>query len=1558
MCNEMMNHLPILKFPQKNLLRIFLALILLSFSFSAYAIDTDVDGIDDTADNCPMVANSRQEDIDADGIGNLCDNCLLEANADQRDTNSDGFGNICDADLNNDGAVNFADLGIMRSVFFTADPDADLNGDGAVNFADLGLMRSFFFQAPGPLAAAQLVVLPIHFDFGDVFVGSSATAELTFDNDGNAPLNVNSMSVDGLFSVFAPTAFSIENEGQSRIVNIGFSPAGAGVFSQTLVIDSNTENPVEVTVIGRGIVPIESGDISAAPSVEFELVEVGSPSEQVLTITNTGAGPISVSSALTDNEAFSASAIAGESFPLIINPGKSRNLNVIFTPPSGTAGTLFSANLTLLNSDPDEGALVVLLQGSVISAQPVLPNNPVLEARVQVDLPDLINAENCSDVRGVVSFGPAATSSDVFQIVLSDTGIASASSVEFSLTNGSGVSSFSGISACGLGDGIIDVEVLVSVSGQQLPPFTGTPAVKNTTAFNPPVLAPVEPVSVQSAVEICGTSRVSTTVRIEGGVSSVSTRLDALTTDFCLNVTLRPNMNNTLIAMAIDDLSAAPKRIATAKQITVAHVDPSEIIIAQASSRPLTTPEVETLVANGVLNLDDPANFNVSMFTVVLSIGSFPVTISQPVAVPVRPGIVSYGAGNWTTDTAGGGSGGGGAGVSIPGNCTVGCSQVIVIPTPDGNAIPGVIIIDGRIKTLKEFFQITLLIQNISTGFTLNDVNAEIELPAGLTAVRVGLGIDVERVNLEGEVDRVELGSVGPNTDGVGQFIVRGDGIGMHDININFSGLLTGGAVVTPLPVTGTASTTVDVFGPPELDVVVRHPSQAGSADITVNEIYTLMVDVTNTSDRPALYTSLEMFIGGNVQLLDVNGNPNPVSAEVRSLGQIEPGETAVVSFTVQSLIEGEIIACQGLSAENITLTVDTGVEGVDCNIANTYPSNFAPLPDNVPPALLGISPLNGQADVPLTSSVIATLFPVSACLQASTWANVVTENIDELDPAKGLRVVSSDLLVVGTMYLEELDSLGKPLKHIPVELIQETSLVGGATIATMRPGLNTPYPLSQVFLKENTRYRATLKGRTQGVCNAVSGATMANDFVWTFSTEQTCNTLNMPQVSLVEPVDGAVDQALNQSMQLKFSDRMDLATLAFDATDLSASSFGVYAGAVEVAGEISGGTPVAGRVVFSDFNRLLSFIPTGNLPTGTSIHIRLMNTLRDICGNPLQTPDSGVKLFSFTTQPPDILAPVEPLVNPIVQLTNQLRILVSGSAEPLSTITVSGGADVKSTIANSAGRFNISVPLDTDQSSSLEVLSADASGNTSVSVVQDIEGSPLLVTNDSTAPTVVVLSPANGATGVARDAVIIVALDELHDPNTVNSFNVRVDNGTVEGALTLNGASGFIFTPNVPLEFNRTYTLQLRANGLADRAGNHLVSDFISTFKTENFPVPALSGLSSVDGVQATSVTLTISGSELASANAVISDNPGVSGNILSAITPLAATGATTLGIRTSGGEASLAFNVLQKPPVISAISPVSGAQGQNFNAVIQGSGLTGITGLSSSGWLAYYYA
>ena len=84
--------------------------------------DRDDDGILDSSDNCPLIANADQLDTDSDGTGDACDtdddgdgdndgadNCPLIANADQLDTDSDGTGDACDTDDDGDGDKDGAD---------------------------------------------------------------------------------------------------------------------------------------------------------------------------------------------------------------------------------------------------------------------------------------------------------------------------------------------------------------------------------------------------------------------------------------------------------------------------------------------------------------------------------------------------------------------------------------------------------------------------------------------------------------------------------------------------------------------------------------------------------------------------------------------------------------------------------------------------------------------------------------------------------------------------------------------------------------------------------------------------------------------------------------------------------------------------------------------------------------------------------------------------------------------------------------------------------------------------------------------------------------------------------------------------------------------------------------------------------------------------------------------------------------------------------------------------------------------------------------------------------
>ena len=58
-------------------------------------LDTDLDGVPDKSDNCPLVSNAGQADVDQDGRGDLCDNCPTVFNPDQIDTDGNGVGDAC-----------------------------------------------------------------------------------------------------------------------------------------------------------------------------------------------------------------------------------------------------------------------------------------------------------------------------------------------------------------------------------------------------------------------------------------------------------------------------------------------------------------------------------------------------------------------------------------------------------------------------------------------------------------------------------------------------------------------------------------------------------------------------------------------------------------------------------------------------------------------------------------------------------------------------------------------------------------------------------------------------------------------------------------------------------------------------------------------------------------------------------------------------------------------------------------------------------------------------------------------------------------------------------------------------------------------------------------------------------------------------------------------------------------------------------------------------------------------------------------------------------------------
>ena len=109
-------------------------------------------------------------DVDSDGVEDSLDNCLLVANPPPLDCDSDldGYGNVCDADLNNDTLLGGFDFGLFLPCFTAgSDPTnkgCDLNCDTLVNGLDFQIILPLFIFGPlsGPsgLACAGTVPCP------------------------------------------------------------------------------------------------------------------------------------------------------------------------------------------------------------------------------------------------------------------------------------------------------------------------------------------------------------------------------------------------------------------------------------------------------------------------------------------------------------------------------------------------------------------------------------------------------------------------------------------------------------------------------------------------------------------------------------------------------------------------------------------------------------------------------------------------------------------------------------------------------------------------------------------------------------------------------------------------------------------------------------------------------------------------------------------------------------------------------------------------------------------------------------------------------------------------------------------------------------------------------------------------------------------------------------------------------------------------------------------------------------------------------------------------------
>lgn len=99
---------------------------------------------------------------------------------------------------------------------------------------------------------------------------------------------------------------------------------------------------------------------------------------------------------------------------------------------------------------------------------------------------------------------------------------------------------------------------------------------------------------------------------------------------------------------------------------------------------------------------------------------------------------------------------------------------------------------------------------------------------------------------------------------------------------------------------------------------------------------------------------------------------------------------------------------------------------------------------------------------------------------------------------------------------------------------------------------------------------------------------------------------------------------------------------------------------------------------------------------------------------------------------------------------------------------------------------------------------------------------------SDTTAPSVVSVSPLDGATDVALSSTISITFSEAMDTSTITATSFTLDNGVTGSLAFSSGDTVATFTPSVSLHNGTTYTVSL-GNSITDLAGNALTATSFS---------------------------------------------------------------------------------------------------------------------------------
>jgi hypothetical protein len=250
---------------------------------------------------------------------------------------------------------------VVLSIAFAPDSATSFTGDLAVASNASGGTANVPLSGTGDaVPAPNLTLSTTSIDFGQSAIGTKVSRTLTLTSTGNAPLNVNTITVSGaMFSVGTVSLPATLQPGQQLPVTVTFDPTTAATDAGTLTVTSDDPSgPATVSLGGLGTTTTTPQLTVSPTAVSFGNVPLNVASTQPVTLTSTGSAPVTINAATVTGAGFS---VSGANFPVTLNPNQAVTLQVQFAPT--TAGAA-SGQMTVTSNSTTGATTQVTLSGA------------------------------------------------------------------------------------------------------------------------------------------------------------------------------------------------------------------------------------------------------------------------------------------------------------------------------------------------------------------------------------------------------------------------------------------------------------------------------------------------------------------------------------------------------------------------------------------------------------------------------------------------------------------------------------------------------------------------------------------------------------------------------------------------------------------------------------------------------------------------------------------------------------------------------------------------------------------------------------------------------------------------------------------------------------------------------------------------------------------------------------------------------------------------------------------------------------------------------------------